>query len=381
MDKNGQAVTADDFENSYLTYMQITKGIPLSPPNKSQKLSTAVEQDLRHSFSLKNETGSSHLKATQEKGKTIRERKLKVRLKRTSLIKKQSVIEIAKELDKFSGIEQHDMPDSAAVPDPVSAVQEKPAPANSPPATLPDSPPALSATSPPTISHTSPAKSQSSTSVLATTSRASPPALSPEPKAQLVVKALGSAPRLTEVVSAPPKPTSTSPAASTSCGIQNSCFLPDKHQQKEGADSLIPLHMKLPGGGKAATQQLQTPTVNEHGNDDDELALNLDKYRSKNLTRTMTNMENAKSVLNKPSHPEMNGQEFPKELAKIVDLRKRNSRGLVNGQLSEDQQIVEILRRKLEENETSFIKDTVNKKRKNRKRPVLMVRNLIRHIK
>lgn len=375
MDKNGQAPTADEFENSYLRYMMITNGIPLSPPNKSQK---------RRSFNLKNETGSSHLNATQEEGKPMRERKLKVRLERTSLIKKQSIIETAKELDKFSGTEQQDMPDSADVPDPVSALQEKPVAANSPPAKLPDSPPALSAASPPAISHASPAKSQSSRSVLATTSRASPPALPPEPKEQLVPKALGSAPRLTEVVTAPPKPTPTSLAASTSCGIQTSCFLPDAHQQKEGTDSLIPLNLELPGRGKAANQQLQTPTVNESGNDDNELVL--DRY--KNLTRTMTNMEKrAKSVLNKPSHPEMNGQEFAKELAKIVDLRKRNSRGLVNGQLSEDQQIVEqkkkqeILSRKSKENETICNKNTVNRKRKNRRHPVLMVRNLIRHIK
>lgn len=382
MTKNGQPLTADDFENSYLGYMMSTKGInqlPLSPPNKFQKQSKTDEQDMPRSFNLENGRDSSHLKATQGEEKTMRRSKLEVRLKRISPIKKVSVIETAMELDKSSGTEQQDKLDSVAVPDPVCALQEKLVPANLPP----DSPPAMSAASPPATSDALPAKSQALSSVLPTTSHTSPPKLPPEPMEKLVPEALGSALRLTEVVSAPP-------STSTNCGIQTSCLLSDTPQQKEGAGVLIPVNLESLGGDKATKQQLQTQTVNESGSDDDELVLDLHNYRHENPKRAMTTRARAKSVLNKPSCPEINGQEFAKELAKmsnyeIVDLRKRNSQGLFNGQLSEDQQIVEekikeeILRRKSEENESS--NNTVNKKRGNIMRSVRMVSYIIKDIK
>lgn len=165
--------------------------------------------------------------------------------------------------------------------------------------------------------------------------------------------------------------------ANVSCGIQTTCSLPVNPEQNEVVatdelvESAVPTKLKPTGAGKTTKHQLRTQTDRESSSDNDELVLDLQKSRHRKRIIAFDKAK-TKSALNKPSHPEINGEQFAKELAKmsnyeIIDLRKRNSLGMLKGQLSKDQQVVEqqiqheISRRKLENNESIILK-TVDQK-------------------
>lgn len=345
-------LTFDDFENSYLGYLMNTKGVgqlPLSPPNKSLQQSGPVKKASRRTIDLENRTEKSP-EAIWEKENTMHGRQLKVRLKRVSLIGKD-VPDSAVQLDKFPETLQQAGDGIAADPT-VPVLQDNPVSVKSP-----------SASQPATL-HNSP-------SVLPATELATSSVLPSLPKENPLPKSPVATPPSTQTVSSPKQP----PPANVSCGIQTSCNLLDASQQKEVVpnddvvESVGQQKLKPSEGGKIAKLQLRTQTEAESASKGDELVLDLHNYRQKKKNLALDKAR-SKSVLNKPTHPEINGEQFAKELAKmsnyeIIDLRKRNSVGMLNGHLSEDQHIVEqkiqqeLSRRKLEDNESSSTNKTV----------------------
>lgn len=325
-------LTIDDFENSYLGYLMNTKGIgqlPLSPPNKSRQHLESVNKGSRRTSDLKNRTEGDEENAMHGS-------QLKVRLKRVSLIHNEDLPDSAVQLDKCPDTEQQTEAD-------IAIDRIVPASVNSPPASLRKSP---FVSQPPLPKEIQKPKSPAATL---------PP---------------------TQAVSSPKPP----PLANVSCGIQTSCSLPVNPQQKEVVESVVPIKLKPTVAGKTTKHQLQTQTDRESSSDNDELVLDLHKSRrmKKNIA---LDKARTKSVLNKPSHPEINGEQFAKELAKmsnyeIIDLRKRNSLGMLKGQLSKEQHVVEqqiqqeISRRKLENNESIIHKTIAQKSSQERVSPL-----------
>lgn len=166
-------------------------------------------------------------------------------------------------------------------------------------------------------------------------------------------------------IAPPPKTTSVANRSQqTSCSPRyvknmNDILTEDDSDDERKPNSTAPLNLAPPGGNITRERRLRK-TTQRHNSP----AQLLDLHRSR--TRNSIKRGKRQTVLNKPSKPAINGEQFAEELARmsnyeILDLRKRKSLGklhALNGnrrqqKIIEDHIELEIQRRNLDESDSS----------------------------